>query len=129
MMSRQFLAFLAVSGIAAAANVGSRILFSLALPYTAAIVCAFCVGISVAFVLNKLLVFRTATRPVQQQMLWFLLINLAALLQTLAVSLLLARWLFPLTGYTLHAETVAHGIGVAMPAVTSFFGHRYFSFR
>lgn len=128
-MSRQFLAFLAVSGLAAAANVGSRVAFDLAMPYTAAIVCAFCVGISVAFVLNKLLVFRQATRPVPQQMFWFLLINLTALLQTLCVSLLLVHWVFPLLGFDTHAETVAHGIGVAIPAVTSFFGHRYFSFR
>lgn len=128
-MSRQFLAFLAVSGLAAVANIGSRIAFDLAMPYTAAIVCAFCVGISVAFVLNKLLVFRQATRPVPQQMFWFLLVNLAALLQTLGVSLLLVHWLFPLAGFRTHAETVAHGIGVAIPAVTSFFGHRYFSFR
>ena len=128
-MSRQFLAFLVVSGLAAAANVGSRVVFSIALPYTAAIVCAFCVGISVAFALNKLLVFREATQPLERQMFWFVLINLAALLQTLLVSLLLAHWLFPAVGFSTHADTVAHAIGVAVPAVTSFLGHRHLSFR
>lgn len=129
MVSRQFLAFLAVSGIAAGANFGSRVAFSLALPYAAAIVAAFCVGLSTAFVLNKLLVFRESTQPVQQQMVWFLAVNLGALVQTLAVSLLLARWLLPLVGITTHADAIAHAIGIAVPAVTSYFAHKRLSFR
>lgn len=128
-VSRQFFAFVALSGVAALANVGSRILFDYALPYPAAIACAFCVGMTVAFVLNRLLVFRSPTRPVQQQVFWFIVINLASLAQTMLVSLLLARWLFPLLGFTWHAETIAHCIGVGVPAVTSFLGHRHFSFR
>ncbi|HWU51423.1 MAG TPA: GtrA family protein [Tahibacter sp.] len=129
MISRRFLAFVAVSGFAAAANFGSRIAFSLVMPYVPAIVAAFCIGLSTAFVLNRRLVFRDSTRPVHQQALWFTLVNLFALLQTIVVSLLLARHALPALGVIEHADTIAHAVGVATPVFTSFFAHKYLSFR
>ncbi|HVH35434.1 MAG TPA: GtrA family protein [Tahibacter sp.] len=129
MISRQFLAFVAVSGFAAAANFGSRIAFSLVMPYVPAIVAAFCIGLSTAFVLNRRLVFRDSVQPVHHQALWFTLVNLFALAQTIAVSLLLARHALPAMGVIAHADTIAHAAGVATPVLTSFFAHKYLSFR
>lgn len=129
MISRQFLAFLAVSGVAAAANFGSRIAFSLVLPYSAAIVAAFFVGLSTAFLLNRRLVFRHSTQSIRQQATWFLLVNLAALAQTLVVSLLLARYLLPRLGVHEHAEAIGHAVGIAFPVFTSFIAHKKLSFR
>ncbi|MBN8740554.1 MAG: hypothetical protein BGP24_21670 [Lysobacterales bacterium 69-70] len=129
MISRRFLAFVAVSGFAAAANFGSRIAFSQVLPYVPAIVAAFCIGLSTAFVLNRRLVFRDSTQPVHRQALWFTLVNLFALVQTIAVSLLLARHVLPAIGVLEHADTIAHAAGVATPVLTSFFAHKYLSFR
>ena len=40
----------------------------------------------------------------------------------------LARLAFPAVGFDWLAEDIAHLIGVAIPAVTSYFGHRHFSF-
>ena len=57
------------------------------------------------------------------------MVNLAAVAQTLAISLLLAEWLLPAMNWTYRVHTVAHGIGVLAPVVTSYFGHKYFSFR
>jgi putative flippase GtrA len=59
----------------------------------------------------------------------FAAVNLAALLQTLVVTLLLARWLLPAAGLRSHVEEIAHIVGVGVPIVTSFFGHKYLSFR
>jgi putative flippase GtrA len=53
----------------------------------------------------------------------------AGLLQVLAVSLLLEAIVFPRLGFTWHAATVAHVIGVASPAFTSYYAHKFFSFR
>lgn len=128
-MSLRFIKFMTVSGIAGIANIGSRIVFNFWVAYVPAILLAFCVGLTCAFVLNRLFVFRETVNPLHHQAFWFVAVNLAAVLQTLAVSLLLARWLFPLAGFHWHVDTVAHAIGVAAPMVTSFFGHKHLSFR
>jgi putative flippase GtrA len=128
-VSLRFLKFLFVSGVAAAANIGSRILFNVWMGYVPAILLAFCVGLSTAFVLNRLFVFRETVNPLHHQAFWFTVVNLAAVVQTLAVSLLLARWLFPSIGFDWHDETVAHAFGVAVPVLTSFVGHTHLSFR
>lgn len=129
MLSPRFLRFLFVSGIAAVANIGSRILFSVWLPYVPSIVLAYLVGLCSAFVLNRVFVFRESRNPVHHQAFWFTVVNLAAVLQTLAVSVLLAEFVFPRIGFHWHGETLAHAAGVAAPAVTSYLGHKYLTFR
>lgn len=128
-VSARFVKFVVVSGVAAAANVGSRIVLGWWLSYVPSILIAFCFGMLTAFVLNRLLVFTQTENPLHHQVLWFVAVNLLAVVQTLAVSLLLARGLFPWVGFTWHAETVAHAIGVGVPAITSYLGHRQFTFR
>lgn len=128
-MSARFAKFVVVSGIAAMVNIGSRILFNLWMGYTPAILLAFCAGLVTAFFLNRLYVFRDTTNALHQQALWFIVVNLAAVAQTLAISLLLARIAFPRLGWSWHPDTIAHAIGVAAPAISSFFGHRYLTFR
>lgn len=127
--SRQFTVFLAAGGIAALANIGSRIIFSHWMPFAPAIVVAYAVGMLVAFVLNRMFVFQTPRHGLRHQLLWFTGVNVAAVAQTLGISLLLARWLLPWWGIHRHVDTIAHVIGVAVPAVTSYLGHRYVTFR
>jgi putative flippase GtrA len=59
----------------------------------------------------------------------FVGVNVLAVLQTLAISLLLARWLLPSLGIVEHAEALAHLAGVLVPVVTSYFGHKFLTFR
>ena len=100
MISMQFMRFIVAGGIAAAANFGSRILLSQVMPYVAAIVVAYCIGMVTAFLLNRRFVFEASGNRLYHQAGWFIAINLLAVLQTLVVSLLLARWLFPCLLYT-----------------------------
>jgi putative flippase GtrA len=127
-LSRQFVLFLAAGGLAAAVNFGSRILLSQWLHYVPAIVIAYCLGMITAFTLNKLFVFSDAGNRLHHQVLWFIAINLAAVAQTIVISLLFARWVLPALGVDFHNETIAHAIGVAVPVVTSYIGHKRFSF-
>lgn len=129
MIRRQFMLFLAAGGIAALANFLSRIALSQFLPYVAAIVIAYAVGMATAFLLNRAFVFKEASNSVRSQVGWFIAINLLAVAQTVLVSLLLARWLLPWAGMDWHPETVAHAIGVMVPVFTSFVGHRLLTFR
>ena len=127
-MSRQFLLFVLTSGIAAVANIGSRILFSRLVAFEWAVVLAFPIGLLTAFVLARLFVFGSSGGHVGTEFYRFLIVNLVALVLVWAISVGLARILFPMIGFTWHAETVAHTIGVLAPAVTSFLGHKYYSF-
>jgi putative flippase GtrA len=126
--SLQFVRFLIVGGVAAAVNFGSRIALSQSLSYVWAIVLAYLAGLVTAFLLNRRFVFTEATNRLHHQMIWFLVINVIALGQTLIVSLLLAGYLLPQFGITWHAETIAHAIGVATPIFTSYVGHKRLSF-
>ena len=128
-MTRQFAGFLVAGGIAAAANVGSRILFSRLVGLELAVILAYLVGMTVAFVLMRAAVFPPSAAPIVRQVALFAAVNLAALLQTLVVTLLLARWLLPAAGIRSHVEEIAHIVGVGVPIVTSFFGHKYLSFK
>lgn len=128
-MTRQFLKFLVAGGVAAVANFGSRIALSHWMPYIPAIVLAYLIGMVTAFVLNRLFVFEGAANSLRSQAGWFTLVNLAAVAQTLAISLLLADHLLPVMGFRAHVETIAHGVGVLVPVATSYLGHKHLSFR
>ena len=125
----RFVRFLAAGGIAAVANFCSRIALSEVLPYAVSIVLAYCIGMATAFALNRLFVFSESSNPLSSQVKWFVLVNLAAVAQTLLLSLLFARVVFPYVGMAFHPETIAHAIGVIVPVLTSYIGHRKLSFR
>ncbi len=73
--------------------------------------------------------FEAGRNEVGGQFIRFAMVNAIAFTQVWLVSVGLARWLFPAIGFDWQAETVAHVIGVASPAVTSCFLHQHFSFR
>ncbi|PPU94135.1 GtrA family protein [Xanthomonas albilineans] len=129
MISRQFIGFVAVGGIAAAANFSSRILLSHWLAYVPAIALAYLIGMTIAFLLNRSFVFRKSANALHKQAFWFVTVNILAIFQTIAISLLLARWLFPSIGFNFYPETIAHAAGVITPIFTSFIGHKHLSFK
>ena len=130
-MKAQFARFLLVGGIAAAANIGSRALFGLWIEYVPAMVLAFCIGLSTAFLLNRGWVFDRSGRHWSSEALWFLVINLLGLALTIAIGWGLGRQLFPMLGLGPGEpwDTLAHAVGVGAPIITSFIGHKYLTFR
>lgn len=129
MLTSEFLRFLIAGGVAAGANFGSRFIFSMFLDYGLAVFFAYLVGMSVAFLLMREGVFNAASNSLAQQVGKFVGVNLIAVLQTLIISLVLARWMLPSFGIIEHAEALAHLAGVLVPVVTSYFGHKFLTFR
>ena len=129
MFSSQFLKFLISGAIAAGANVGSRLFLSNFTSYEYAIVLAYLTGMSVAFLLMRSFVFDSTNKPLLAQTIKFATVNALALSQTFLVSLTLAYWVFPVIGIIKHAELIAHLFGVAVPIITSYFAHKFFTFR
>ena len=128
-VSRQFLVFLLTGGTAAAVNFVSRIVYSNWLGFSSAVILAYMTGMVTAFVLAKLFVFRESQQSVHRSAMFFVLVNLVAILQTWAISVGLAFYVLPSMGVTLYAREIAHAVGVAVPVFTSYIGHKRWSFR
>ena len=127
--SRQFLLFLLAGGTAATVNFGSRILYSLWLSFSTAVILAYITGMITAFVLARLFVFKQSGHSMQRSAIYFVLVNLVAVLQTWAISMGLAYYGLPALGVTHWVTEIAHAVGVAIPVFTSYLGHKHWSFR
>lgn len=125
----EFFQFLMVGGVAAGINFISRIGFSEFFSYRVAIVLAYIIGMLTAFLLSKYYVFEQSGRALKDELRDFTIVNIFAVIQVWLISVGLAEYLFPYISFTFYPEEVAHLIGLGIPAVTSYFGHKYFSFR
>lgn len=128
-MSRQFLAFLLTGGTAALVNFFTRIIYNNWMGFSAAVVLAYITGMVTAYVLARMFVFKDSTQTLQLSMILFTLVNLLAIIQTWAVSLLMAYTVLPALGVTRFTLEIAHAVGIVVPVFTSFLGHKYWSFR
>ena len=128
-MSRQFGTFLVTGGIAALVNFLSRMLLGEWMSYSASILLAYLCGMVTAFLLARAFVFTESRRSTTQSVLWFVAVNILAVFQTWAIALILARHILPWAGVTSHAETIAHAVGIMVPVVSSYFGHKHLTFR
>ena len=128
-MSKQFLAFLLTGGAAAVVNFSSRILYDRWLGFTPAIILAYVTGMIAAFILAKTFVFKESRQSLRRSAAFFVLVNLAAVLQTWIVSITLAHHVLPAAGVDFLVREIAHGIGVIVPVLTSYLGHKHWSFR
>jgi putative flippase GtrA len=127
-VNSEFNRFVVVGALAAAANIAARILLGLWIGYLPSIVLAYFVGMVTAFLLNRAWVFARSGKPWTHEASWFIAVNLFGLLQTVCVSLVLARYVLPALGQVRWVDTTAHVIGVAAPIVTSYVGHKHLSF-
>ncbi len=125
----EVLRFLIAGGIAAALNWSARFVCSFFMPFELAVVAAFTVGLVSGFTLMRYWVFGAEADPVGRQFVTYVAVNLFALVQTVVVSSVLARWLLPWAGVERHAHGIAHAAGIVVPAITSFFGHKKATFR
>ena len=126
---REFLLFLITGGVAALINVVSRVGFSQVLRFELAVLLAYGVGMLTAYVLARKFVFLQSRTSVRRSFAAFTLVNLFAVIQTWLVSVGLRNWLLPLLGIVVLRDLIAHGIGVVVPVLSSYFGHKHISFR
>jgi len=125
----EFFQFLLVGGFSAGINFISRIGFSEFVSYRVAIFLAYLVGMFTAFLLSKHYVFEKSGRHYKDELRDFTIVNIFAVIQVWLISVGLAEYLFPYLNFTLYPEEVAHLIGLIIPAISSYFGHKHFSFR
>jgi putative flippase GtrA len=119
-----------VSGLTSAiCNLATRHVLSLFMPFEAAVTLAYLVGMFIAFVMMKRFAFPGSERSLSSQATGFIIVNLFGLVQTVVASSLVLRYLMPLLPLTRHQEIASHFIGLLLPAVTSYFGHKHLSFR
>jgi len=124
----QFARFLICGGSAAAVNWSSRFLWSLVLPFGAAVLCAYATGMVVAFILFRLFVFPGSQIELGTQVQRFIVVNLFGMAATWALANLLVLWALPALGLTRGVEAIGHAIAIATPVATSWAGHRRLTF-
>ena len=124
----RFVRFLVTGGIAAAVNIAAREILNRAMSYEAAVAVAYLAGMATAFVLARIFVFEASGAAMHREFGRFALVNALAFVQVWLVSVGLARLVFPALGFTRHADTVAHVLGVASPVAVSYLLHKRFSF-
>lgn len=127
--SQRFIKFIIVGGFAAIVNFLSRIAFSEFFSFRVAVILAYVVGMTTAFVLSKTYVFEKSSQHVTKQFYYFSLVNLVAAAQVWLVSVGLAEYLFIWIKFNFFREEVAHLIGITFPIFTSYIGHKRFSFK
>jgi putative flippase GtrA len=127
-VSKQFLNFLFAGGLAAASNFVSRVLFSLWLTYSNAIIVAYVIGMLTAFIINSIYVFSKSDRNKFIQLRDFIIINMTFLPLVWLVSIKLNVWLIDL-GVKNYSEEIAHFIALVLPMLTTFLIYKYYIFK
>jgi len=127
-LSKQFLAFLAVGGLAALLHWLARVLLSIWLPFSWAVVAAYAVGMSVAFLLNSFFVFSKSEKAKHKQARDFVVVNFSFFPLVWFASLKINAG-FQAVGIVRHSEELAHAIAVALPMIATFLLYKFFAFK
>lgn len=125
----RFVRFLACGGFAAAVNWASRFAWNMVMPFSLAVLAAYVTGMVVAFILFREFVFERSSTDTSEQVRNFVIVNILGMAATWALANLLVYWALPSAGVTRHVEAIGHGIAIFAPVVTSWFGHRFLTFR
>jgi putative flippase GtrA len=121
--------FLALGGVAAGVNLVARWALQPWFGFEAAVAVAYIVGMIVAYTLFRIFVFGASGRSIASEAWRFTLVNLVSMSLVWLISVGLARYAFPAIGFTWFADDIAHFIGVLSPALTSWIGHKRYTFR
>lgn len=122
------LRFLLLGGVAAGVNLLARALLQPWIGFETAVAAAYLSGMVVAYCLFRAFVFGPSGRSVASETWRFTVVNMVSMALVWLISVGLARGLFPAIGYTWHADDLAHVLGVLAPAMTSWIGHKRYTF-
>lgn len=125
----QFIGFLLVGATAATVNFVSRIFYANWLSFTLSIILAYITGMVIAFILMRIFVFQKSKLHLHESAVRFTVVNMFAILQTWAIAHLCLLYVLPLLNIVNNTYLISHAIGVALPAISSYLGHKYLSFR
>lgn len=125
----EFIRFVATGSLAAITNLVARYLLDFVMPFEAAVVLAYMVGMVVAFLLFQKVIFGNPDTPLKRRLSRFIQVNILGMALAWLVSTGMARMLLPAIGWTFHPFEVAHFTGVAVPAFSSYFLHKFYTFR
>lgn len=128
LFTKQFLGFVAAGGFAAFMNWLSRIIFSLWIPFSWAIVLAYIVGMATAFALNRMFIFKHSQKPAIEQAKGFIFMNLLSFPIVWLAAISINKGMLAL-GYHSYTESIAHAIAVTLPTITTFLFYKIFAFR
>ncbi|MCW8398356.1 GtrA family protein [Legionella sp. PATHC038] len=127
--SKQFIAFLIAGAISLAVNFFSRILYNHTFSFSTSILLASITGMVTGFTLGKFFVFKNSNQTFTRSIIFFILVNLIGMMQTLFISLLLVYYVLPDLGIQSFTREIAHLFGLAFPTFTNYLGHKFFTFR
>ncbi len=127
-INSEFARFILTGGFAAGVNFLSRIGLSELMSYRFAVFVAYIIGMITAFILAKIFVFTKSSQTTSNEFSRFTLVNIVAVIQVWFISVGLAEYGFPAINFVFYPEEVAHLIGISVPVVTSYYGHKYFTF-
>lgn len=127
-LTRQFLIFLIVGGIAAILHWLARLLLSTIFPFSIAVAIAYVIGMTVAFILNVLYVFPVSDKPRRNQIRDFVIVNLSFFpvvwFASLQVNILLKS-----LGMVMYTEELAHALAIPLPMLATFLIYKFFAFK
>jgi putative flippase GtrA len=125
---KQFVAFILVGTTSAVFTILLRAGLNELLPFEPSVAFSHFFGLGLAFILNRLFVFKSYSGPLLGAYIRFFLVNIASLVIATSFSSLLYRFVLPAIRVDYYNDYLAHFMGLGASAVPSYFGHRYFSF-
>lgn len=125
--TRQFLKFMVVGLTAAILHWVARYLLNTVFSFSVSILLAYCIGMIVAFMLNRSFVFPESQVPLKLQANRFILINTSMLPVVWSFSILVDSILVELS--VPHSKSIAHGLAVLLPSGLTFLAYKFFSFK
>ena len=128
-LSRQFFLFLFSGGVAAVVNFSIRFFYDNFMSFGSAVICSYITAMIIAYLLMRLIVFEKTKKRINKEFSLFVIVNIFAIGLTWIVSVGLADLIFPKIGFQWHRYEVAHFFGIVVPAFSSYFGHKNFTFR
>ena len=126
---RQFILFVITGGTSAIINILSRMFLSLFFRFEIAILISYGIGMITAFSLAKRYVFLNSNKSTRKSFPAFALVNLISVLQTFFVSILIKSCLLILFKNLSIIELISHTCGLGILVFTSFYGHKYITFK
>lgn len=126
--SLQFIIFLSVGLTAATLNWVARWILSNWIDFSLSIMIAYGIGMSCAFLLNKMFVFGKVNRPVTSQARDFFIVNMLTFPIVYLAAIMIDYWLHWL-GFKLYTKEIAHAIALGLPMVITFLIYKFHIFR